>query len=303
MPERAAAPAEREAVADGARQVRFRARDGCRERLALREMGRDGARERAARAVRIPVAAARRPEMPQRAIRQREYIMRLPTREMTALREHGRSIGARRADRCLAVDEKGNVITGDHILYIYGRYMKDREKLIPNCVVTTVMSNFGLYKAFDDLGIGHAQTKVGDRYVYEYMSQHGCRLGGEESGHIIFSKYATTGDGILTSLKLAEVMMARKKKMSELASDLVMYPHVLKNVRVLDKAGTLGDENVKKVIDEVAAELGDNGRILVRESGTEPVIRVMVEAKDPEVCNAQVDRVVSVIEADGWVVK
>ena len=135
------------------------------------------------------------------------------------------------------------------------------------------------------------------------MSQHGCRLGGEESGHIIFSKYATTGDGILTSLKLAEVMMARKKKMSELASDLVMYPHVLKNVRVLDKAGTLGDENVKKVIDEVAAELGDNGRILVRESGTEPVIRVMVEAKDPEVCNAQVDRVVSVIEADGWVVK
>lgn len=207
------------------------------------------------------------------------------------------------ADRCLAVDEKGNVITGDHILYIYGRYMKDREKLVPNCVVTTVMSNFGLYKAFDELGIGYAQTQVGDRYVYEYMSSHGCRLGGEESGHIIFSKYATTGDGILTSLKLAEVMMARKKKMSELASDLVMYPHVLKNVRVLDKAGTLADEKVKKTIEDVAEKLGNDGRILVRESGTEPVIRVMVEAKDMDVCNEEVDRVISVIQEDGWAVK
>ncbi|MBQ9308765.1 MAG: phosphoglucosamine mutase [Clostridia bacterium] len=207
------------------------------------------------------------------------------------------------ADRCLAVDEKGNVITGDHILYIYGRYMKDREKLVTNTVVTTVMSNFGLYRAFDDLGIGYVQTQVGDRYVYEYMSQHGCRLGGEESGHIIFSKYATTGDGILTSLKLAEVMMARKKKMSELAADLVMYPHVLKNVRVLDKAGTLADEKVKAAVDEVAQKLGKDGRILVRESGTEPVIRVMVETKDADVCQEMVDKVVRVITENGWAVE
>ncbi len=206
------------------------------------------------------------------------------------------------ADRCLAVDEKGNVITGDHIMYIYARYMKDREKLVTNTVVTTVMSNFGLYKAFDELGINYVQTQVGDRYVYEYMSQHGCRIGGEESGHIIFSKYATTGDGILTSLKLAEVMMARKKKMSELAEDLVMYPHVLKNIRVSDKAGTLADPKVQAMKETVEKELGSDGRILLRQSGTEPVIRVMVEALDPEVCEKQVDRVIQVIREDGWAV-
>ena len=139
------------------------------------------------------------------------------------------------ADRCLCVDEKGNIVSGDHILYIYGRYMKERGKLLMNTVVTTVMSNFGLYKAFDELGIDYAKTAVGDKYVYEYMMQHGCRIGGEQSGHIIFSKYASTGDGILTSLKIMEVMMAKKKPLSELHKDLTIYPQVLKNVRVTDK--------------------------------------------------------------------
>ena len=139
------------------------------------------------------------------------------------------------ADRCLCVDEKGNVITGDHILYIYGKYMKERGKLLTNTVVTTVMSNFGLYKAFDELGIDYAKTAVGDKYVYEYMMKNGCRIGGEQSGHIIFSKYASTGDGILTSLKIMEVMMARKKKLSELAEGFTVYPQVLTNVRVTDK--------------------------------------------------------------------
>ena len=136
------------------------------------------------------------------------------------------------ADRCLCVDEKGNVVDGDAILYVYGRYMKEREKLITNTVVTTVMSNFGLYKAFDELGIGYAKTAVGDKYVYEYMQKNGCRLGGEQSGHIIFSKYASTGDGILTSLKMMEVMMAKKMKMSQLTEDLHIYPQVLVNVKV-----------------------------------------------------------------------
>ena len=140
------------------------------------------------------------------------------------------------ADRCLCVDEKGNVISGDHILYIYGRYMKERGKLVTNTVVTTVMSNFGLYKALDELGIDYAKTKVGDKYVYEYMQQSGARIGGEQSGHIIFSKYASTGDGILTSLKMMEVMLARKKPLSELAAPLKIYPQVLENVRVTDKA-------------------------------------------------------------------
>ncbi len=204
------------------------------------------------------------------------------------------------ADRCLCVDEQGNIITGDHILYIYARYMKDRDKLLPNTVVTTVMSNFGLYKALDEQGIGYVQTQVGDRFVYEYMSQHGCRIGGEESGHIIFSKYATTGDGILTSLKMMEVMMARKQKMSELAQDLVLYPHVLKNIRVMDKKATREDPRVVEAVKKVADALGDTGRILVRESGTEPVIRVMVEAKDRELCDQYVDDVLKVIRESGY---
>ena len=203
------------------------------------------------------------------------------------------------ADRCLCVDEKGNVITGDHILYIYGRYMKDRDKLVGNKVVTTVMSNFGLYKAFDELGIGYEKTKVGDKYVYENMKENGYNIGGEQSGHIIFSKYASTGDGILTSLKMMQVMIARKKKMSELSDGFTMYPQVLENVRVADKKAAQDDVEVKAAIKEVEETLGDKGRILVRESGTEPVVRVMVEAETTEVCQEMVNKVVEVMKRKG----
>jgi len=204
------------------------------------------------------------------------------------------------ADRCLAVDDKGGVITGDHILYICGTYMKERGDLMNNTVVTTVMSNFGLYKAFDDAGIGYAKTAVGDKYVYEYMQQYGCRVGGEQSGHIIFSKYATTGDGILTSLKIMEVMMAKKQKLSELAAPLVIFPQVLTNVRVRDKKEAQSDPDVQAKVKEVEEKLGDTGRILVRESGTEPVVRVMVEAPSEAVCREYVDSVVDVIKAGGY---
>ena len=203
------------------------------------------------------------------------------------------------ADRCLCVDEKGNVVTGDHILYIYGQYMKERGKLLGNTVVTTVMSNFGLYKAFDELGIGYAKTAVGDKYVYEYMMTNGCRLGGEQSGHIIFSKYASTGDGILTSLKMMEVMLAKKKTLSQLCDGLTIYPQVLKNVNVADKAVAQADPDVQAAVAEIAAKLGDSGRILVRESGTEPKIRVMVEAESMEICREYVDFVVDTIKRKG----
>ena len=203
------------------------------------------------------------------------------------------------ADRCLAVDEKGNLITGDHILYIYGLYMKERGKLLNNTIVTTVMSNFGLYKALDKVGIGYEKTKVGDKYVYENMVQNGHRIGGEQSGHIIFSKYETTGDGILTSLKLMEVMLAKRKPMSELAAPVVFYPQVLKNVRVKSKPDAQNDPDVQAAVKRVADALGDDGRILVRESGTEPVIRVMVEAGSDELCEKYVDEVVWQIEKKG----
>ena len=205
------------------------------------------------------------------------------------------------ADRCLCVDENGNVVTGDHILYMLGKYMKSKGQLEGNTVVTTVMSNFGLYKAFDSCGIGYAKTAVGDKYVYEYMTQNNCRLGGEQSGHIIISKYATTGDGILTSLKIMEVMLARKKKLSELCSGLSIYPQVLKNVRVKDKPAARQDPEVQAAIDAVAEKLGQTGRILVRESGTEPVIRVMVEAPSLAQCQQMVDSVVDVICARGHI--
>ncbi len=204
------------------------------------------------------------------------------------------------ADRCLCVDEKGNVISGDHILYIYGAYMKERGKLLNNTVVTTVMSNFGLYKAFDELGIGYAKTAVGDKYVYEYMTKNSCRIGGEQSGHIIFSKYASTGDGILTSLKMMEVMMAKKKKMSELAEPLKIYPQVLENIRVTDKKAAQQDSDVQAAVKAVAQELGESGRILVRESGTEPLVRVMVEASDEDICRRYVDSVINVIRSKGY---
>ena len=203
------------------------------------------------------------------------------------------------ADRCLCVDEKGQVVSGDHILYILGKYMKDKGQLDNNTVVTTIMSNFGLYKALDDCGIGYAKTKVGDKYVYEYMVQNGCRLGGEQSGHIIVSQYATTGDGILTSLKMMEVMMKTKKSLSALCDGLTIYPQVLKNVRVHSKPEAQNDPAVKAAVEEVARKLGNTGRILVRESGTEPVIRVMVEAASKEECQMYVDQVVDVICRQG----
>ena len=206
------------------------------------------------------------------------------------------------ADRCLCVDEKGEVITGDHILYIYGCYMKDRDKLVGNKVVTTVMSNFGLYKAFDAVGIEYEKTKVGDKYVYECMSENGYRIGGEQSGHIIFSKYATTGDGIITALKMMEVMLAKKKTLSELAAPLVIYPQVLKNIRVTDKTQAQDDADVKAAVEAVANALGADGRILVRESGTEPVVRVMVEAGSTEECEKYVDQVIDVIKSKGYAV-
>ena len=206
------------------------------------------------------------------------------------------------ADRCLCVDEKGEVITGDHILYISGCYMKDRDKLVGNKVVTTVMSNFGLYKAFDAVGIEYEKTKVGDKYVYECMSENGYRIGGEQSGHIIFSKYATTGDGIITALKMMEVMLAKKKTLSELAAPLVIYPQVLKNIRVTDKTQAQDDADVKAAVEAVANALGADGRILVRESGTEPVVRVMVEAGSTEECEKYVDQVIEVIKSKGYAV-
>ena len=206
------------------------------------------------------------------------------------------------ADRCLAVDEKGNLITGDHIIYIYGCYMKERGKLVNNKVVATIMSNFGLFKALDKVGIEYDKTSVGDKYVYENMMQTGNRIGGEESGHIIFQKYATTGDGILTSLKLMEVMLAKEKPMSELAAPMVRYPQVLKNVRVKSKPDAKNDPDVQKAVATVAEELGENGRILLRESGTEPVIRVMVEAGSDEVCEKYVDSVIDVIREKGHII-
>lgn len=206
------------------------------------------------------------------------------------------------ADRCLCVDEKGNLITGDHILYICGKVMQEQGLLMGNTVVTTVMSNFGLYKAFDECGIRYEKTKVGDKYVYENMMMNNYRLGGEQSGHIIFSRYASTGDGILTSLKVMEAMLAKKKTLSQLCEGFTFYPQVLKNVRVDDKAAAQNDPAVQKAVADVAARLGSTGRILVRESGTEPVIRVMVEAESKVVCQELVDSVIEVIKSTGHAV-
>lgn len=203
------------------------------------------------------------------------------------------------ADRCLCVDEKANVVTGDHILYILGKYMAKKGMLDGDTVVTTVMSNFGLYKALDQAGIGYAKTAVGDKYVYEYMQKNGCSLGGEQSGHIIISKYANTGDGILTSLKIMEVMLAKKQTLSELCDGLTVYPQKLQNVRVQDKKAAQADPRVQQAVEQVAEALGERGRILVRESGTEPVIRVMVEAPTQKECDEYVNRVCKVLQDTG----
>ena len=202
------------------------------------------------------------------------------------------------ADRCLCVDEKGNVVDGDQILYLYGKYLKERGKLLHNKVVTTVMSNLGLYKAFDELGIEYEKTAVGDKYVYERMQEGGFSLGGEQSGHIIFSKYATTGDGILTSLKIMQAIIDKKSTLSQLVAPMRVYPQVLKNVRVKDKTAVRADESVCKAVESVEKRLGNSGRILVRESGTEPVIRVMVEAESLEICQACVEEIMETIKTN-----
>lgn len=204
------------------------------------------------------------------------------------------------ADRCLAVDENGNLIDGDMILYICGKYLKDRGQLNNNTVVTTVMSNLGLYKAFDAAGISYEKTAVGDKYVYECMMDKGYVLGGEQSGHIIFSKNARTGDGVLTSLKLMEVMVESKTTMSELTREISIYPQLLINVRVSSKQAVMEDADVLAAAEKVSDELGEDGRILLRESGTEPLIRVMVEAKTDTLCKKCVDSVIQVIRDKGY---
>ena len=207
------------------------------------------------------------------------------------------------ADRCLCVDEKGNLVDGDKILYISGKYMKERGELANNTVVTTVMSNFGLYKALDSAGIQYEKTAVGDKYVYENMVTNGHKIGGEQSGHIIFSNYATTGDGILTAIKMMEVIISKKQPLSQLAEPVKIYPQLLKNVRVADKKTAREDCDVQAAVKKVEAALGDTGRILVRESGTEPVIRVMVEAESDAICQTYVDQVVAVLQEKGHVVQ
>ena len=203
------------------------------------------------------------------------------------------------ADRCLAVDSEGKLVDGDKILYVCGKYMKEQDTLVNNTVVTTVMSNFGLYKAFEREGISYEKTAVGDKYVYENMSQNGHCLGGEQSGHIIFSKHETTGDGILTSLKLMEVILEKKETLAKLADEVQIYPQVLKNVRVKDKEAAQADRDVQAEVQKVSDALGDTGRILVRPSGTEPLIRVMVEAPTDEICGKYVAQVVEMIEKKG----
>ncbi len=203
------------------------------------------------------------------------------------------------ADRCIAVDEKGTIVDGDLILYIYARYLKERNQLRNNTVVTTVMSNFGLYKALDKIGIRYEKTAVGDKYVYENMNENGHRIGGEQSGHIIFSQFANTGDGILTALKVMEVMLESKQPLSRLIEPVKIYPQVLKNVRVKSKPEAQNDSDVQDQVRKVQEKLGDTGRILVRESGTEPVIRVMVEAETKALCEKYVDSVIEVIRDKG----
>lgn len=203
------------------------------------------------------------------------------------------------ADRCLCVDEKGNLVDGDKIMYIYAKHMKGRGELLKNTVVTTVMSNLGLYKALDEIGVAYEKTAVGDKYVYERMSEGGFALGGEQSGHIIFSKYACTGDGVLTSLMVMQAIIDGKTTLSALAAPMTVYPQVLKNVRVQDKKAAKSDEAVCAAVAAVEKRLGENGRILLRESGTEPVIRVMVEAESKELCEELVDGIIDVIVKKG----
>ncbi len=205
------------------------------------------------------------------------------------------------ADRCIAVDGEGEVVDGDRIMYICGKYMKEQGTLVNNTIVTTIMSNLGLYKALDREGIAYEKTAVGDKYVYENMAANGHCLGGEQSGHIIFSKNATTGDGILTSLKVMEVILEKKQSLHRLASEVEIFPQVLKNVRVSDKTAAQEDADVQKAVEEAVQELGSDGRILLRPSGTEPVMRVMAEARTTEICEMYVDRIISAMKKKGLV--
>lgn len=200
------------------------------------------------------------------------------------------------ADRCIAVDDLGNIIDGDKILYLCGIYMKENNELEKDTVVTTVMSNLGLLKSFDKIGMKYEITSVGDRYVYESMKRNNYSLGGEQSGHIIFSKHSLTGDGLLTSLKLMEVMLEGKNKLSELCKELILYPQLLVNVRVDDKESVMKNQNLQEKIEEVEKALGKDGRLIVRESGTEPLIRVLVEASSDEICKKYSDIIVNVIK-------
>lgn len=205
------------------------------------------------------------------------------------------------SDRCIAVDSDGEVVDGDRIMYICGKYMKEQGMLVGNTIVTTIMSNFGLYKALDREGIFYEKTAVGDKYVYENMVANGFCLGGEQSGHIIFSKHATTGDGILTSLKVMEAMLEKKQPLNKLASEVEIFPQVLKNVKVKNKKDAQDDPVVQAEVQKVTEALGDDGRILLRQSGTEPVVRVMVEASSVENCEKYVDQVIAVMKAQGHV--
>ena len=199
------------------------------------------------------------------------------------------------ADRCIAVDERGNVVNGDHILYILGTLMKSSGELADNTVVTTIMSNLGLYRALDEAGIRYEQTNVGDRFVYENMRQNGYCLGGEQSGHIILSKFATTGDGILTAIKIMEAVVGSKLSLSKLAEPVRMLPQITKNVRVTDKRAARSNQKVISAVESVKERLGNDGRVLLRESGTEPVIRIMVEAETEELCVSYTEEIAKVL--------
>lgn len=207
------------------------------------------------------------------------------------------------ADRCIAVDNKAQVVDGDKILYIYGSYLKELGELEGNTVVTTVMSNLGLYKAFDELGINYEKTAVGDKYVYECMNEKGFILGGENSGHIIFSKYANTGDGIITALKIMQVMCAKKCSLSELGQGMTIYPQILKNVRVTDKSIVLNDPDVQAAVKSAEDSLGADGRVLVRPSGTEPLLRIMAEAKTKELCRQHIENIEKIVREKGYAVE
>ena len=206
------------------------------------------------------------------------------------------------ADRCLAVDENGKAVSGDEIMYMCARHMAERGRLDNNTLVTTVMSNFGLYKALDELGIKYEKTAVGDKYVWENMRANGHLIGGEQSGHIIFSKYATTGDGLITALKVMQAMLDTRQPLSKLCEPVTIYPQVLKNVVVDDKDGTLADSAVTAAVAAEEARLGDRGRVLLRKSGTEPLLRVMAEAETDDECERSVDAIIDAMRTSGHLV-